>query len=105
MEQEIEFRVVSDICLSDIELRYVYWRVKPKNWLGKIFIPWRQLKRAYRCIDGYTDFFKPQDFKELKCAVKTKSDLEKWINTEELIANRHKNMFQNEWDEVLKQKD
>lgn len=102
MEQEIEFRVVPDILLNDIESRHVYWRVKPKNWFGKIFTPWRQLRRAYRVLDGYTDFFDPKDFKELKCAVKTKSDLKKWINNEDLIANRKKNMYKNEWEEALK---
>jgi len=102
MEQEIEFKAVHDIFLNDEEIRLVYWRIKPKNWFGKIFTPWRQLKKAYRCTDGYSEFFRPTDFKELKYAVKTKSDLEKWKKNEDLIANKGKNRYKYEWEEALK---
>lgn len=101
MEREIEFKLFKGLFM-DNEYRYVFWREKPKNWLGKILIPWRSVRMALKCSDGYTDLFSADDFKKLKEIAKTKSEFKAWKNEQYIIAHKHKTAFNNAWKEAMK---
>lgn len=102
MEREIEFNVVVDLFDIDDELRYVCWRVKPKNWIGKIFTPWRRLKKAYRYLKGTTELFSVEDFKRLKETMKTVNDIKRWEEEQYAIVNGNASKHAKEWEEALK---
>ena len=97
--REIEY--VTMQC-GDDDMRYVFYRPKPTTKIGRFFTPWRQLRKAYKCIPGMTGFFYPDEFRELRDVVEYESDLIIWKAEQKKKNQKAKERVKSEWDEVLR---
>ena len=91
----------------DGKQRYVFYKVDPSelSFFGKLFNPWRILRRAYYSIQGLTTFFDVEDYENFVLPLKTLGDVKLFEQYSRDKSRRNKLATEKQWENVINNKE
>jgi hypothetical protein len=87
--------------------RYVFYKVDPSelSFFGKLFNPWRILRRAYFSLPGLTTLFDTKDYENFVLPLKTLGDVKLFEQYSKDKSRRNELSTEKQWENVINNKE